>query len=174
MALTLSGFTLQLTLEGEAQARRTVSYELLADPGAVDDDAAFATAVADATAFINEFVLVSNARVISYRLISRYVEDTQVAVPADADLYTEASYTVGLDNVGDKKGLVTIPAPAAALFVNNDEATGELDPADGDLNALLTRYASPFWTRLSDGEQILSDPRVISARIRSVYSGKGF
>lgn len=174
MALVLARFELTAQLLGEKSANRTKSWEIAVDPGAADDNAAAASALTEATALIAAFAAITDAEILSYGVRAVYEENAAVIVPADADLYTEAFLTVGLDAAGFKKGTHSIPAPSSLIFTGDDETTQTIDNVDPLLVAYLTRFAAPNFTRISDGEEILSLPRVRASRVRSVSSGKRF
>lgn len=174
MAIELTGFQLHIELLGEKKARRSKTFEVAADSGAVDDDAAYAAARGNAVSFITQFALITGAEILAWSLRGIHQETAAVAVPADADLYTEAVLSVGLDAAGFKTGTITVPAPADGIFVGDDETTQQVDTTDTQLLTWLANFEDPLFFRLSDGEQSLSDPRIVRSRIRSVGSGKTF
>jgi hypothetical protein len=173
MALVLQGFQLTVTLLGEANTTRQKTFELIADSGAADDAAAMTTALADAQNLITTMSPTTAAEIVDWRLSAVYEEDTAIAVPADADLYREALYSVGVNPTGTKKAPLTIFAPADVLYDSDDEATGSLDNGDLALASFLDNFETGRF-RISDGEQILSNPAVRASRLRSVSSGKSF
>lgn len=174
MALVQYGFRVTAQLLGEKSGTRSKVWELERDSGAATDDEAMATARAQTVAMIAAFKVTSGAEVTSYDLVTVYREDGAIAVPADADLYTEALLTCGLDTAQIKKGSHTIPAPANGIFVGDDETTKQIDATDPNLLTYLAFFAAPNFFRISDGEQILSTPKIVASRIRSVSSGKSF
>lgn len=174
MALELQGFELTITLLGEANAVRQKTFELIPDSGAADDAAALATALADAQTFVPTFAATTAAEIVGWSLRTVYEENTAVTVPADADLYREALYSVGINPTGTKKAPITIPAPADILFTGDDEQTGQLDPADGALASFLGNFEPANRFRISDGEAVQSSPQVRASRLRSVSSGKSY
>lgn len=174
MALVLWGFSVTAQLLGEKSGRRSKVWELAADPGAADDDAAMATARAQTVAMLAAYGAINGAEILAYQINTIFREDGAVAVPVDADLYTEAFLTVGLDTAQVEKGNHSIPAPADGIFVGDDETTQQIDATDPNLLTYLAFFAAPNFFRVSDGEQMLSTPKILKSRIRSVSSGKSF
>ena len=174
MALVLEGFEVHGKLLGEGKGSRSKVWKLGADPAAVDDDAAFATARSQAVAMISAFNLLTGAVLTSYSLRGIYVEDAAVVIPSDANVYKEAFLTVGTNLAGTKKANHSIPAPADGMYSGDDETTGVIDVSNPQTLTYLAYFKAPNFFTVSDGEQMLSSPIIRKARVRSVGSGKAY
>lgn len=176
MAIELVKCIGTLTLMGEKAATRSKTFEIAIDPGAADEAEAVATARAAWNGFVASFAPLSQAVVVKHQFSAQYEEtdSAAAAIPADAPVYEEAIFNVGLNATGTKTAIFAIPAPADTLFDNNDSNTGTLDNSDAVLDSVLGMFSAPNWLRISDDEQVLSDPKIRSSRVRSVKSGKSF
>jgi hypothetical protein len=176
MAIELVRCIGTMTLLGEKAATRNKNFEIAIDDAAADEAEAVATARAEWNGFVASYVGQTQAVVVSHQFSAQYEETdpAAAAIPVDAPVYEEAVYNVGLNATGTKTAPFSIPAPADSLFDNDDSNTGALDNSDPTLLTLLDFFSSPGFMRISDGEQILSDPPIRSSRLRSVKSGKTF
>lgn len=174
MALVLEKAILTVQLLGEKKSRRSGRFEIAIDPGAADDAAAMQTVRGEAAAIIAALAVITAAEILSYQVSGVFVEDTVFPVPADANPYEEVALSVGLDGVAFKRGALYLPSPRDGVFISDDDATGTVDTADTDLLDWVAQFAAPNRFALSDGEQILSDPAIRGARLRSVASGRNF
>lgn len=174
MSLDLIGFEVNAKLLGEGNASRTKVWELEADSGAADDNERFATARTQTVAMITAFKLLTGAVVIGFSIRAIFEEAAAVTIPDDANVYMEAFLTVGLNVSATKKGNHSIPAPADGMYVNDDQTTGDIDVTNPQTLTYLAFFNTPNFFRLSDGESMLSTPKIQRARVRSVGSGKSF
>jgi hypothetical protein len=174
MVLVLTGFEVSAELGGEMKSSRRKVWELEADAGAADDDARFATARSQAVAMITQWKLITKANVKNMNIRAIYVENGALAIPLDAPLYDEAFLTLGIDVAGNDKGNHAIFAPADGIFSGDDETTGVIDETDPTLNTYLAFFAAPNFFRISKGNQMLSTPKILKTRLRSVGSGKTY
>ena len=174
MALELVSFVVTVDMLGEANSRRRKSFEIALDGAAADDAGAFASALNTANQLVTQLAGLTEAVIVGWTMSGQYEEQTTVTTPADADLYTEAVYSVGINSAGTKRAPLTIPAPSPGLFAGDDETSGTLDPDDSALGSFLGNFQSPLFARISDGEQIVSTPPVRASRLRSVSSGRNY
>lgn len=107
-----------------------------------------------ALAIIADIVPITDAALPQYRVFQVFYEDA-LTLPANAQVENQASMTVQLDAVGNKKGNINVPAPKTAIFI------GSSGPQNNIINMaanLVTNFLANFLSAgaftTSDGEKI--------------------
>ena len=159
MAVVSAGrfFTVQLKDTGGNPTTRT--FELVAT---TDTQAQI-----DAASILTKLLAVTDANLVGYTVSEKFVENA-FALPTGAEVENQLQITMPIAGKPNKSGTVSIPAPAAGLFV---AATGEgynqPDFTDSALIAYLDIFtATGNQSKISDGEIAV----LTNARGRRIHS----
>jgi hypothetical protein len=172
MTLAINKFMLSVNIIGGRDKQRTKSFEILAS--GVDDATKRSNAHIAKDAILTAFGNVSSAFVQGHLFTEHTYEDAAVPGSGLGNVFEEVAVTVGLDVGGGKKATITIPSPADAIFVGNSGNTDDVDTADTALIAFVDQFINDGSAlgAISDGEQFESPANILSARYKTVKTGK--
>jgi len=147
MALVSTGFRLSVSLVDTSGSISTLRYELTA----ADNIAA----LADATTIITALEAVTDSVVGAYNVAEVFEEDA-LTFPASAENAIKASISLYLDEPGQQRTNVKIPAPSIGIFTGTTgPAYNTVDGADTELNDYLAIWVTTGGqATLSDGQTI--------------------
>ncbi len=127
-----------------------VSREYMMDDTVTDSTEAGVAALA----IIADIDPLTDAALPQYRVFQVFYEDA-LTLPAGVQVENQASLTVQLDAVGNKKGNINVPAPVNTAFVGT---TGPQNNIVNMASSLITNFLANFLSAgaftTSDGEKI--------------------
>ncbi len=167
MALVFDKYNLALNLVDGGGSKSTMNFRL-GGPGGLSIDVASVIA----SNIASEIDAMTTAKIASYSLSTRYVEDTD-GLPADgkeieniAQIQFALEPSAVFDGSVGKYGFLKIPAPVDDLFLGvpgSGEPYNTVDPANPLILAFLDRYhagiAIDYTLTTSDG-QLAKDPTI--------------
>lgn len=157
MAKVYSQWNVTISFIDQGQQQISKTYQVRADNAALIADVE--TTVSN---LVSDLEAVTTAEVTGFTISKVFVEDS-ITVPTAAQNENTAQITVDIDGNPLKKALITIPAPAPAIFV---AATGPnnniVDATNTDVSNLVDNFRAGGTVFISDGE----DANVIVGGVR--------
>lgn len=119
-----------------------------------DSVTTFAEANTAALAIIATITPITDAALPQYRVFQVNYNDA-LTLPASAQVENQASLTVQLEAVGNKKGNINMPAPKTTIFVGSSGPQNNIvNMASTLVTTFLANFLSAGAFTTSDGEQI--------------------
>ena len=114
----------------------------------------FTEANTAAVAILADIVPITDAAIPQYRVFQANYEDA-LTLPASAQVENQASMTVQLEAVGNKKGNLNVPAPKATIFAATSGPQNNIVlMSNANVVNFLANFLSAGAFTTSDGEQI--------------------